>query len=75
MHKVYLAQSEFEVPICLVFDYRDKHMFIWKLQQMLLNYSKMNLTGAWSGQLTKDLSAEREIMGSNLVGPTLRVVK
>ena len=42
---------------------------------MLLNYSKMNLTGAWSGQLTKDLSAEREIMGSNLVGPTLRVVK
>ena len=32
---------------------------------MLLNYNKMDLTGAWSGQLTKHLSAKWEIMGSN----------
>ena len=33
---------------------------------MLLNYNKLNLTGAWSGQLlTKHLSAEWEIMGPN----------
>ena len=50
MHKVYLAQSEFEVPICLVFDYWDEHVFIWQLQQMLLNYNKMNLTAGWSAE-------------------------
>ena len=67
MHKVYLAQSEFEVPIFLAFDYRDKYVFIWQLQQMLLNYNyyKMNLTAECSAQLAKHLSGEREIMGSN----------